>query len=55
LDKIVSYIGLFSDGNSLRKFLETINKIVASENEIQRDFASVAFYHVNAEQIRTGR
>ncbi|XP_055995682.1 von Willebrand factor A domain-containing protein 7-like isoform X2 [Ostrea edulis] len=49
--RVSMYFG--EDGSSLKTFLQTINKIVAFENEIQRDFASVAFYHVNAEQIIT--
>ncbi|XP_061187333.1 uncharacterized protein LOC133195491 [Saccostrea echinata] len=44
-------VGVTCNGNSFRKFFETVNKIVFFENELQRDFANIAFYHVNGEQI----
>ncbi|XP_062618730.1 von Willebrand factor A domain-containing protein 7-like, partial [Saccostrea cucullata] len=47
--KVSMYFG--EDGNSYRFFIETVNKIVFFENEIQRNFANVAFFHVNGEEI----
>ncbi|XP_061187323.1 von Willebrand factor A domain-containing protein 7-like [Saccostrea echinata] len=43
------------DSNALKSFLYTVNKIVSFTNEIQRDFAKTAFYHVNGEQIVRGQ
>jgi hypothetical protein len=45
---------LISDQESYLNYLRIITRIIGYQNNIQRDYASVAFYHVNGEQIEIG-
>ncbi|XP_062573737.1 von Willebrand factor A domain-containing protein 7-like [Saccostrea cucullata] len=40
-----------TDQESYLNYLRIITRIIGYENDIQRDFANVSFYHVNGEQI----
>ncbi|XP_055995684.1 uncharacterized protein LOC125647200 isoform X2 [Ostrea edulis] len=47
--QIPDYFG--TDQESYLNYLRIITRIIGYENAIQRDYANVAFYHVNGEQI----
>lgn len=45
---------LFSDQESYSNHIGIIRRIIGYENNIQRDYAGISFYHVNGEQIEIG-
>ncbi|XP_062573736.1 von Willebrand factor A domain-containing protein 7-like [Saccostrea cucullata] len=47
--KVQAFFG--TDQESYLNYLRIITRIIGYENDIQRDFANVSFYHVNGEQI----
>ncbi|XP_061178318.1 uncharacterized protein LOC133186947 [Saccostrea echinata] len=47
--KVQEFFG--TDQESYLNYLRIITRIIGYENNIQRDFADVSFYHVNGEQI----
>lgn len=48
-------INIILDRDSLTIFHQNIHKITDYQNIIQRELVSVAHYHVNGEQILTGK
>ena len=45
---------IFLDQESYSNYIGIIRRIIGYENNIQKDFANIAFYHVNGEQIEFG-
>lgn len=45
---------LISDQESYSNHIGIIRRIIGYENNIQRDYAGISFYHVNGEQIEIG-
>lgn len=45
---------IFLDQESYSNYIGIIRRIIGYENNIQKDFSNIAFYHVNGEQIELG-
>lgn len=53
-NNVIQWTVLISDQESYSNHIGIIRRIIGYENNIQRDYAGISFYHVNGEQIEIG-